>query len=247
MILSGMYPTDSSVSVGDVVMDLMSKNHPEKELIGISDGYITSVDGLASGIFGGWDGWLYLVKYGIIGEDGLLRFYTDIPSVGIYDYKIKTVCQIVLYYGDFDDSFAGYSKTENGMIKLVSYTPVYDENYTLVSFNETPLAGGSFDLKPVITDKSTSEVTLGKTISFKSDENGLTKLDYEFRAVPNGIYYGSVGKQSDVAATVNNETITKPEVVRYSSIFIIDNKPLYKEIFKKKVELLLIGMRYKKH
>ena len=58
------------------------------EIVGL-DSYITEVDGIAAGMFGGWDGWNYRVN----GKS---------PSVGINDYALADGDAVLLYYGMFD-------------------------------------------------------------------------------------------------------------------------------------------------
>ncbi|MCI8387952.1 MAG: DUF4430 domain-containing protein [Clostridiales bacterium] len=248
-IMSGLFPVDGSVTVADVVADMMAENFPEIEINGLEEGYITSLDGVEGGIFGGWDGWLYAVKYYMADEDGNVQLYIDIPTVGIDEYAILSSCQIVIYYGDFDIPFAGMTMTEDNMIKLVQFTAVYDENYTLIAFDESPLAGGSFDFIPVIVDEETGEISVGETISFVADENGVTELDYEFRALPNGTYYGSIGMQSETSAEIDGETITAPAAVRASDVYVVDNHPTEEELRQaeeaarlEQIQILLIGM-----
>lgn len=50
--------------------------------------FITSIDGITGGKFGGWDGWMYLVN----GMD---------PGVGMSDALVKAGDEILVYYGDF--------------------------------------------------------------------------------------------------------------------------------------------------
>ncbi|MBQ8510551.1 MAG: hypothetical protein IJ493_11655 [Clostridia bacterium] len=243
-ILNGQYPIDGSVSAGDVVADLLSEYHPDREIVGLEDGYIASIDGVSAGTFGGWDGWLYAVKYYTLvpSENGVAaQMSIDIPTVGINDYAIIAPCQILLYYGEFDDSFAGVTYAEDGTLQLVTFTAVYDENYVLTSFETAPLAGGTFTFEEIIVNEDGS-VTIGEPIVFTADENGLTGIDATFSQLPNGTYFGSAGKQSDVTAEVNGETVSKPEVVRSSDVYVVYNEPDPEEEFIKKVELLLIGM-----
>ena len=228
---------DGTVTAGDIIGTLLA----DYELTGLEDGYISSIDGLAAGTFGGWDGWMYAVKYYVAGEDGAVSLYIDMPNVGVNDYPITSSCVIVLYYADYGAPFAGTVVNEDGMVGLVTYTAVYDENYNVVEFVEAPLANAQFTLTAYTVDEN-GETQLGKSYVFESDENGLTKLHQDLREVPNGTYFGSVGKQSATTAEFGELTISLPEVVRYSDIFTVDVHPTPEEIFKQKIFFLMLGM-----
>lgn len=243
LLTVGNYLNDGSVSAADVIADATELAVPGTEIVGLDEGYITSFNGIESGIYGGYDGWLYAVKYYEIDETGNITTSIDVPLVGIGDYVIDSSCLIVLYYGDFDLPFADYTFTEDGMVQLNAYTAVYDENYLLVAFDGAPLAGGSFEFTPVYTDEETGEITLGEKIVFTADENGVTELDAQFKALENGYYIGSITKQSDETYTVGDAELTKPEVVRMTDFFVVYNEP--EEVVDdmvEKVNLVLIGM-----
>ena len=234
---SGDFAADGSVSAGNVAQTLLA----DHELEGLENGYISAIDGLSAATFGGWDGWMYAVKYYVANEDGTVSLYIDIPNVGINDYQITRSCVIVLYYADYGVPFAGTVVDENDMIGLVTYAPVYDENYNVVEFTEAPLANARFTLTSYTTDEN-GETVIGKSYVFESDENGLTKLHKDLREVPNGTYFGSVGKQSDKTAQFGDLTISLPEVVRYSDIFTVDVHPTPEELFKQKIFFLMLGI-----
>ena len=243
LLTVGNYLNDGSVSAADVIADATELAVPGTEIVGLDEGYISSFAGVESGIYGGYDGWLYAVKYFEIDEAGNLTTIIDIPVVGIDDYAIDTACLIVLYYGDFDLPFADYVFTEDGMVQLNAYTAVYDENYMLVDFEGAPLAGGSFEFTPVYTDEETGEITYGEKIVFTADENGVTELDAEFKALENGYYIGSITKQSEETYMVGDAELTKPEVIRMTDFFVIYNEP--EEVVDdtvEKVNIVLIGM-----
>ena len=234
---SGDFASDGSVSAGDVAKTLLV----DHKLEGLETGYISAIDGLGAATFGGWDGWMYAVKYYVADEAGNVSLYIDIPNVGLNDYQITGSCVIVLYYADYGAPFAGTIVTEDEMVGLVTYTPVYDENYNVTSFTEAPLANGQFTLTAYTVDEN-GETVIGKSYVFESDENGLTKLHKDLREVPNGTYFGSVGKQSDKTAQVGDQTISLPEVVRYSDVFTVDVHPTPEELFKQKIFFLMLGM-----
>ena len=111
LLTVGNYLNDGSVSAADVIADATELAVPGTEIVGLDEGYITSFNGIESGIYGGYDGWLYAVKYYEIDEAGNITTSIDVPLVGIGDYVIDSSCLIVLYYGDFDLPFADYTFT----------------------------------------------------------------------------------------------------------------------------------------
>ena len=236
-ILMGNYPIDGSVSAGDVIADLLA----DYDVTGLEDGYVTSVNGLAAGTFGGYDGWLYLVKYFVPNEEGAIEMYVDIPAVSVSDYAIRSSCSIVLYYGDMSENVVNVTATEDGKLQLVQCAPVYDENYSLVSFDISPLPEGTFTFRQILTDEKTGETSVSPdVITFTADENGVLPLSVNMEELKNGLYLGSAGKQSDVSAAVDGEEITMTEVVRHSDLYIVYNEPKFPE-YKRKMMCMLLG------
>lgn len=58
------------------------------EVVGADKGYISEVNGISAGSFGGWDGWYYAVN-GIA------------PNVGVSGYTLSDNDTVVLYYGEY--------------------------------------------------------------------------------------------------------------------------------------------------
>lgn len=242
-LTSGTFAKDGTVTVADV-LKAIDEADDTLEITGIDEGYITTVNGLAAGTFGGYDGWMYAVKYYTALEDGTIGMSIDVPMVGVGDYKIEDSCVIVLYYGDYGIPFAETDVDENGMINLVTYTPVYAEDYSVSDFTKAPLAEGTFTFVPVTTDEEGNEV-LGEAIVFTADENGVTTLSADMKELDEGVYYGYVGRQSDKIAVGETE-MTKALVVRYADIYIVVKEEIVEPepdtTEEDKVQLLLIGM-----
>lgn len=87
------YPAKGNdVSASDV-LEFADRIDDGFEITGLSDGYITAVNGDTAASFGGWDGWLYRVngiepsvtaaEFGISDGDELVLFYGDPYGVGI--------------------------------------------------------------------------------------------------------------------------------------------------------------------
>lgn len=242
-LTSGTFAKDGTVTVADV-LKAIDEADDTLEITGIDEGYITTVNGLTAGTFGGYDGWMYAVKYYTALDDGTIGMSIDVPMVGVGDYKIEDSCVIVLYYGDYGIPFAETDIDENGMINLVTYTPVYAEDYSVSDFTKAPLAEGTFTFVPVTTDEEGNEV-LGEAIVFTADENGVTTLSADMNELPEGIYYGYVGKQSDKIAVGETE-MTKALVVRYADIYIVVKEEIVEPepdtTEEDKIQLLLVGM-----
>lgn len=241
-LTSGTFAKDGTVTVADV-LKAIDEADDTLEITGIDEGYITTVNGLTAGTFGGYDGWMYAVKYYTALEDGTIGMSIDVPMVGVGDYKIEDSCVIVLYYGDYGIPFAETDVDENGMINLVTYTPVYAEDYSVSDFTKAPLAEGTFTFVPVTTDEEGNEV-LGEAIVFTADENGVTTLSADMKELDEGVYYGYVGKQETV--TVGETEMTKALVVRYADIYIVVKEEIVEPepdtTEEDKVQMLLIGM-----
>lgn len=69
------------VSYADEVSD-------DIEVVGADKGYISEVNGIAAGSFGGWDGWYYAVN-------------SVVPNVGVSGYTLSDNDTVVLYYGEY--------------------------------------------------------------------------------------------------------------------------------------------------
>lgn len=82
------------------------------EIVGL-DSYITEVDGIAAGMFGGWDGWNYRVN----GKS---------PSVGINDYALADGDAVLLYYGMFDMQIPEVAYAD-GVLTFTSTDTTYDD------------------------------------------------------------------------------------------------------------------------
>ncbi len=229
-ISGDLFALDGELTAADVVVDLLNTYEPELEYEILEDGSVASLGGIENGAFGGEDAWRYMVNYYVPMADGQIEHFIDLPTSAMGEYQLGTSCQIVLYYGDAGLNCAGFTFAEDGSVKLVEYKPVYDENGVLVSFEELPLAGGSFVFREILTAEDGTQ-TLGEAVAFVADENGVTELDAELRALANATYVGSVEKQNG----------DKPEVIRASDIYIVNNLPTAEELFKEKVDLLIIA------
>lgn len=105
----------SDITVADALVTL-DKQNDTIEITGADTGYITAVNGIAGGKYGGWDGWYYSVN----GET---------PMVGIGDFNLKEGDSVVLYFGGYPCQipFADTDKLSEGVIAFKSNDMVYDD------------------------------------------------------------------------------------------------------------------------
>lgn len=140
-------------TAADVLEDISAKED-EINIVGAKDGYITEVNGINGGKFGGYDGWYYSVN-------------GKVPEVGVNDYKVNSGDSIVLYYGDYPCQIPvlDLKDVESGVIKVLSYDTVWADDGT-----------GNW------TSKSDWAPVIGATLTlngqeFISDENGVVTFD----------------------------------------------------------------------
>lgn len=137
-----MYTGTVSVAEGSTVAQALSQITDEVEITGL-DSYITEINGLAAGTFGGWDGWNYRVN----GES---------PSVGIADYVLTEASELLLYYGNFDMQIPQVA-FENGVLTFTSEDTTYDDQgKPSVSVNPITGAAVTWDGESYVTDDNGS-------------------------------------------------------------------------------------------
>lgn len=126
---------ESQDEINLTLADALNEVNKEKKLniVGIDDGFITSVMGEDNAKFGGYDGWQYTVN-------------DETPMVGIKEYKIKNGDEIVLYYGDYPCQIPviDSSKASEGILKFSSYDTVWyqdDKGEWLSKSDWAPITG----------------------------------------------------------------------------------------------------------
>lgn len=136
-------------------------------------GYISSVDGLASGHFGGWDGWMYIVNDSVPGA--------------LYDCVLNNGDKIVVYYGDFDtyipDIVCSVDKENNIVSFKVTETHTeYDESWNPIGEVTNDIEGATVSIDGLTFTTDSLGEALAKVYLesgehrvkiFKSKENGL--------------------------------------------------------------------------
>ncbi len=118
--------------------------------------YIAGVNGETAGLFGGYDGWLYLVNN------------TD-PGVGITQSNLVEGDTLVVYYGDpfgkgMQNPILDSSKSSQGILKFTSKDTTYDENWNPI-VTENPVKGATVtwyngETSVTFTTNDNGEVTI---------------------------------------------------------------------------------------
>lgn len=120
------------------------------EIVGL-DSYITEVDGIAAGMFGGWDGWNYRVN----GKS---------PSVGINDYALADGDAVLLYYGMFDMQIPEVAYAD-GVLTFTSTDTTYDDGGNPTE-QVNPIVGATVRWDDAV---------------YTTDENGQVTIDEALR------------------------------------------------------------------
>ncbi|MHB8961658.1 MAG: DUF4430 domain-containing protein [Saccharofermentanales bacterium] len=126
-------PDTGDLSVADILAAADGQS-AGLTITGVDIGFISDINGDASGSFGGWDGWLFKVN----GAE---------PAVGIPDYPIIAGDEILLYYGDpygvgMQFPEADLSGLGTGVITFTSRDTTFDAEYNPVT-TTNPVAGAT--------------------------------------------------------------------------------------------------------
>lgn len=152
---SNLYYDTISVPYSESLTAAQALNHLDEvtddlTFKGVSDGYISAVNDISAGRFGGWDGWYFAVN--------------DVaPDVGIGDYTLSDNDSVVLYYGGYPCSIpiVDTSKLDSdGIIKFTSNDTEYDADW-----NPTK----------VVNNIKDAAVTVNGT-KYNTDDNGEIKI-----------------------------------------------------------------------
>ncbi len=165
------YDTDgSSAKLADVLLALDAADD-DITMVGVSDNFVSSINGLASPYYGGWDGWMYRVN-GV-----------EAP-VGVKDMDVKNGDSVVFYYADvFGVGFQvpEIAENEGGVIKFTSSDVTYDAN-GVPSTSVNPVAGMKVTLSGAGVERD-----------FVTDENGVVDAS----SLPDGRYAVTVSRYAD--------------------------------------------------
>ncbi len=131
--------------------DYLDEQSSELTFTGVDDGYISAVNDIKAGKFGGWDGWYFAVN--------------DVAaSVGISDYVMSDNDSMVLYYGGYPCSLPIIDTgrlNSDGIIAFTSNDVEYDENWNATT---------------VVNKITDAEVTVGEE-KYTTDKNGEIKIN----------------------------------------------------------------------
>lgn len=126
-------PSDGTLSVKDV-LEYVDAQSDSLAIEILESGFVSSINGEASGTFGGWDGWLFTVN----GEEA---------TVGIAECLLNDGDSVLLYYGDpygvgMQFPQVDTSRLGEGILKFTSKDTTFDENWQpVVTVN--PVAGAT--------------------------------------------------------------------------------------------------------
>jgi len=121
-----------SVQTALAYLDTMA---PDVAITGVASGFISDVNGDASGTFGGWDGWLFLLN-------------SAAPSTGIDTTLLNDGDTVILYYGDpfeavgFQYPDVDSSKISSGILKFTSKDTTFAADMTS-TVTTNPIAGAT--------------------------------------------------------------------------------------------------------
>lgn len=197
-------PYDDNLTAAEALAYLDEKSD-EVKFTGVDSGYITDVNNISAGKFGGWDGWYYAVN-------------GEAPSVAINDCVLANGDDIVLYYGGYPCQIpqADTSKLDSeGVIVFTSNDKEYDENFNAsivvnkVTDAEVTVNGDKYTTNEdgeikIPADKLTSELSVQIE---KKDESGAPAVlrfapDYKLS------YNGSLTVDTETDTDTSSDTDT---------------------------------------
>lgn len=206
--LRGFLGDKDSITVAEL-LTLVDAERDALTITGISDGYITDINGDTAGKFGGWDGWLFSIN----GVEA---------SAGIGDVTVKNGDQILFYYGDPYGVGMQFPKAEfDGLEKVITFTSTdvtYDADYNPIE-SVNPVVGMTVSL--VSTEDTTQK------FDFVTDETGSVDLstleDGEYsvnysKTAENGL---PLVLRSDGTFTILLETVEIPNVDTSDNVLYI--------------------------
>lgn len=144
-----VFSLTASTTVADVLAYL-DESSEDISISGLSDGYISEINGEKAAAFGGWDGWFYAVN-------------GSVPDVGVAGYTVSEGDNIVIYYGDYPCQYPRIDVRQfyKGVLKFESYDTVYDAEWNPTSA-WAPIVGAA--------------VTVGDSVCI-TDEQGMIYAD----------------------------------------------------------------------
>lgn len=206
-------PYTESLTAGEA-LDYLDKNSDNLSFKGISEGYISEVNGISSGKFGGWDGWYFAVN--------------DIsPDVGINDYVLSDNDSLVLYYGGYPCAIPLVDTSRldsDGIIKFTSVDTEYDSDW-----NPTKVVNSIKDAVVTVngsnytTDNNgeikISSANLEAVMSVQIDKKDSTGAPAVLRFAPDYCvnYNGVQNTDSDTNTDTDSGTDTDTEKVSSST------------------------------
>lgn len=173
---SCLYYENEEIAAGSTLKDLLTAVNAKTTLsiTGIDSNYITSIGGIESAKYKGWDGWLYSVN-GVI------------PSVGIDQTTLNDGDVVVMFYGDPYGVGMQFPEVEVKSGKLGFYS--MDTEYDPVTY------APSVKKNPVASANVTLYGADGKAYNYVTDANGEIVPDALF--LKEGTHRYAISKVSD--------------------------------------------------
>lgn len=200
-------PYTESLTAGKA-LDYLDTNSDNLSFKGVSEGYISEVNGISSGKFGGWDGWYFAVN-------------DTSPDVGINDYVLSDNDSLVLYYGGYPCAIPLVDTSRldsDGIIKFTSVDTEYDSDWNPTKvFNSIKDAIVTVNGSNYITDNNgeikISSDNLEAVMSVQIDKKDSAGAPAVLRFAPDFCvnYNGVQNTDSDTDTGIDTDTSTDTE------------------------------------
>lgn len=195
-------PCEDKLTAAEALMYFDEKSDKVK-FTGADTGYISAVNDISAGKFGGWDGWYYAVN-------------NEPASVGITDFVLSDNDNLVIYYGGYPCQIpvADTSKLDSeGIILFTSNDTEYDEN-----FNATQVVNKVTDMEVTVNgDKYTTDKNgeiqiptekLTSELSVQVEKKDATGAPAVLRFAPDYkvTYNGTINSDTDTDTASDTDT-----------------------------------------
>lgn len=205
-------PTDGKLTAADALMYLDEKSD-EVKLVGADSGYITSVNDISAGKFGGWDGWYFAVN-------------NEAPSVGIDSFELANDDNLVLYYGGYPCQipYADTSRLDSdGVIIFKSNDTEYDESWNpktvvnpvvdaQVTVNGEKYTTDKNGEITIPSDKLTNELSVQINKKDSSDAPAVLRFAPDFTLTYNAVLTSDTDTTSDLHSDTDTDSEQNKDV-----------------------------------
>lgn len=198
---------ESSKSNGfEALKDVLDKNSIATEGVG----YFTKIDGIESGTFGGYDGWISIINRN--------SSYVNI-NTGLNDVTLENGDKIILYYGDFDITLAA---------NKIEYSTKNANEELTISLNNTswdgsiiPITGIKAEIDGNVVQVVDNKITVEAGLD--AGTHTLKLSDFRADGAPKVVY-------DELEFIIGEEVVTGEDENEDSETEIVDNTLILKEI-----------------